>query len=362
MSKFAPLAILSSLVSNVFLTPLVVLIASVRSTLNLRKSSLFPIYALLTADLPRVGGQAVMEGVMMRNGDSFGLAARVKEEIIAERKGWNSFLPESVRTRPFLRGVPVLIETLVNGIKALNRSAELQGEAEGEELTKWQLALTLLASFAMAAVLFLVIPHGLSWLMGILGLAGSVQGISFHIWDGLFKTMMLAGYIACVRRIPEIKRVFQYHGAEHKTIHAFETGKPVDLALAAAQSRLHPRCGTTFLLFVIFISILIHTIAVPLLLFFWSPESSIAMHGLTLVFKLLLIFPIAACAYELIRFAGRMRPGLCATLLNTPGMALQRLTTAEPDEKQLEVAIVALKEALGSDSQFDVRTVPYTRA
>lgn len=298
---------------------------------------------------------------MMRNGRAFGLAARVRGEVVAERRGWYSFLPETVRNRPFVRGFPVLVETLVNGIKSLNRSAELQGAADDRPMEGWHLVATLVVSLAFAVVLFLLIPHGLSWLMGVAGLGGGVEGVSFQLWDGLFKMLMLVGYIAVIGRIPEIRRVFQYHGAEHMTIHAFETGLPVDAALAAAQSRLHPRCGTTFLLFVICIAVLLQAILVPLFLYLWTPDNAVLKHGVTLVFKLALMVPISALSYELIRFSGCMKESLWARVLRAPGLALQLLTTRVPDTEQLEVAVVALKEALGPDSPYEVRTCPYSR-
>ena len=160
--------------------------------------------------------------------------------------------------------------------------------------------------------------------------------------------------------MPDIRRVFQYHGAEHKTIHAFESGEEVNAANAARMSRLHPRCGTTFLLFVICISIILHAVLVPMLLALYTPQSAVAKHALTLFFKLLLMVPISALAYELIRYAARLREGFWATILRAPGLALQRLTTYEPDESQLEVAVVALREALGPDDGARVHTVAYT--
>ena len=161
--------------------------------------------------------------------------------------------------------------------------------------------------------------------------------------------------------MPEIRRVFQYHGAEHKVIHAFEAGGDVDAATAARMSRLHPRCGTTFLLFVISISIILHAVLVPLLLFIYCPEGAVAKQALTIVFKLLLMVPISALAYELIRYAARMPDGFMATLLRAPGLTLQRMTTAEPDERQLDVAVVALREALGAQAGDNIITAPYRR-
>ncbi len=312
--------------------------------------------------MPLVGGQAVLEGVMMRNGTSYGLGARLRSRIVGERRVWSSFLSNRVRNTPFVRGFPILVETLVNGIKTLNRSAELQGEDDEQPMEGWSLAATLAASIVFAILLSVVIPHGLTWLLSLAGLSGDVSGVSFQIWDGLFKLVILVVYILAIRRVREIHRVFQYHGAEHKTIHAFETGQDVDVDLAAAQSRLHPRCGTTFLLFVVFLSVAVHAVFVPLLLAVWQPESVLVKHLGTLCFKILLVAPVASCSYELIRASAKMGNGFWAGLLRAPGLGLQRLTTAEPEREHLEVALVALKEALGPGSPHVVHTVDYERA
>ncbi len=311
--------------------------------------------------MPLVGGQAVLEGVMMRNGGAYGLGVRLRHKVVGERRVWSSFLSGGLRTTPFVRGFPVLLETLVNGIRTLNRSAELQGDDDGKPMEGWQLALTLVVSLVFALMLSVFIPHGLTWLLSLTGLSGDVDGISFQIWDGLFKLLILLGYILLIGRLPEIRRVFQYHGAEHKTIHAFETGQDVDVELAASQSRLHPRCGTTFLLFVVFLSVLCHAIVVPFFLAIWQPEGALVKHLGTLLFKLFLVIPVASLAYELIRSSAKMRDNACSRCLRWPGLMLQRLTTVEPEHEHLEVALVALKEALGPGSPCVVRTVPYDR-
>ena len=317
----------------------------------------------LTADCPPVGGQAVMEGVMMRNGDTYGLAVRRPDGVIrAQRLPWFSLTRHAWLKKPFVRGFPVLLETLVNGIQALNRSVEAAAQGEEEELSGWHLALSLGLALVMAVALFVVAPHLLSLVMLWLHLGGDVEGLSFHLWDGFFKCCIFMGYIRLISYVPDIRRVFQYHGAEHKTIHAFESGGEVSAAGAARMSRLHPRCGTTFLLFVICISIILHAVLVPLLLMIYTPQSAVAKHALTIAFKLLLMVPISALAYELIRYAARMPDGFWATLLRAPGLALQRLTTYEPDEAQLDVAVVALREALGPDAGDNIRTAPYTEA
>ena len=147
--------------------------------------------------------------------------------------------------------------------------------------------------------------------------------------------------------LPDIRRVFCYHGAEHKTIHAYESGDTVTPESAIRFSRLHPRCGTTFLLFVMSIAILLHTVLVPLLLLVWTPDSAVAKHLFTIVFKLLLMVPISALSYELIRYAARLGDGFWGRLLRAPGMFLQLLTTRDPELDQVEVAVAALASAVG---------------
>lgn len=291
-----------------------------------------------------------MEGVMMRNGSRYALAVRLPDgSISVETRPWYSLTNSPLLRKPFLRGFPTLVETLVNGIKALNRSAECSAGNEGEEIKGWHLVLTLIVSLALAIGLFVVVPHVLSIAMNWLGLGGDVNGVSFHIWDGLFKFLIFIGYILSISLLPDIRRVFCYHGAEHKTIHAYESGREVDADSAQLFSRLHPRCGTTFLLFVMSIAILLHTVLVPLFLLVWTPESPVLKHMATIFFKVLLMVPISALSYELIRYAARLGNSVWGRILRAPGMFLQLLTTREPDKGQLEVAVAALAGATGKN-------------
>ncbi|MDR0816943.1 MAG: DUF1385 domain-containing protein [Desulfovibrio sp.] len=302
-----------------------------------------------------------MEGVMMRNGGVYALAVRMPDgSIIARRLPWFSMTRRPLLKKPFLRGFPILLETLINGIRALNLSAESAAQTEETRLTAPQLALTLALALIMAVGLFVVAPHLLSLLMLWLHLGGDVEGVSFHLWDGFFKCAIFMAYIKLISCAPDIRRVFQYHGAEHKSIHAYEAGGEVNVTQAAQQSRLHPRCGTTFLLFVICLSILLHTLLVPLLLVLIPPQTIWLKHCLTVAFKLLLVIPISAIAYEMIRYAARLPEGLRAAVLRTPGLTLQKLTTCEPDMRQLDVALVALREALGPEAGEHIHTAPYS--
>ena len=304
--------------------------------------------------LPLVGGQAVMEGVLMRNGASYALAVRRPSgSISVESRRWRTMGPQGLRATRFLRGFPILVETLSNGVRALNRSADLSmGEDDAEPMSRRQVICTLLMALGAAVALFVAAPHLLALGMEWLGLAGDMTGVSFHLWDGLFKFLMFIGYIAAISFMPDIRRVFQYHGAEHKTIHAFERGGMVTVATARACSRLHPRCGTTFLLFVLSVAIVLHAVTVPLLLMAWNPSSALARHLGIMCFKILLIAPVSALAYEIIRYAATLKDGFWGRLLRAPGLFLQLLTTREPDDEQLEVAVVALREALGPDSPY----------
>ncbi len=307
-------------------------------------------FALASSSAP-LGGQAVMEGVMMRHGDTYALALRLPDgSIAAERRPWFFLSRSALLSKPFLRGFPILIETLVNGIKALNRSAQQGAQGAGEDIQGWQLVLTLFLALGLAIGLFVVTPHLMSIGMQWLNLGGGVEGLSFHLWDGLFKFLIFIAYIFAISFVPDIRRVFQYHGAEHKVIRAYEAEGDITVSGSARFSRLHPRCGTTFLLFVLSISIVLHAVLVPLMLWFWTPAGPVAKHALTIAFKLLLMIPISAAAYELIRYAAALSDGPAASLLRAPGMLLQMLTTYEPDKGQIEVALAALAEALGDQA------------
>jgi len=328
------------------------LTVSAKNMRNLKRNRFsFLLRGIWLASCQTIGGQAVMEGVMMRNSDVYGLAVRGPDgEIHSESRPWRSLTRRAWSRCPFVRGFPILLETMINGIKALNRSVEMSG---GEEVPSsgWQMGLGLALALAVALGLFVVAPHLLSLAMLGLGYGGDVEGLAFHLWDGFYKCAIFMGYIWLISFIPDIRRVFEYHGAEHKTIHAYERSENPDVDEAARMSRLHPRCGTTFLLFVICLSIVLQALLVPGLLLLWTPESAVAKHVLTIMFKLLLVIPISALAYELIRNAAKLPPGIAASIVQAPGLTLQRLTTREPGRDQLEVALAALSAATESEGR-----------
>lgn len=309
-----------------------------------------------------VGGQAVMEGVMMRNQNRLAVAVRKPDgSIVVNARQWFTLSKSAFLQRRFVRGFPMLIETLVNGIQALNYSATQSVDKEEDgEIKPWHLAATLVVSIGLALGLFVVLPHLFSLGMKWLGLSGDAEGLTFHLWDGAFKFAIFISYILGISFLPDIKRVFQYHGAEHKVIWTYEDGNAITPGSASLRSRLHPRCGTTFLLFVLSIAILIHAVLVPALLAIWIPQTAFAKHGFIILLKLGLMAPISAVAYETIKYAAKINDTLLGRILSAPGLLLQMLTTKEPDEQQLEVAIVALKEALGTDAPADVETPEYS--
>jgi len=312
------------------------------------RRALFP---LLFAN-PTVGGQAVIEGVMMRAKNRLAIAVRKPDgEIVVEVRPWFTLTDAAILKKPFLRGFPVLLETLVNGIKALNFSAMQSAvDEEGEsELTPWHLVVTMIVALGVALGLFVVVPHFLSAVMQWLGLSGDVESLSFNAWDGLYKMLVFVGYIAIISFVPDIRRVFQYHGAEHKVIWNFESGEPLSIGTAQLQSRLHPRCGTSFLLFVLAVSIMLHTVMVPLLLKLYKPEMYMLKHLYIVSAKLLFMIPVSCVAYEIIRFAGKFNTNVLCRMLCWPGLALQMLTTKEPDDSQVEVAMAALKCAVSEE-------------
>lgn len=284
----------------------------------------------------------------MRNGNVCGIAIRLPGgRIFTKRMLWRPVGQANWLQWPFFRGFPILLESLVNGIRALNLSAVVVGFTDYAHPV--QLVLNIFLAALVAIALFIGAPHLLALLMMLSGFGGDVESLSFHLWDGLFKCLIFIGYIAIISCIPDIHRMFEYHGAEHKIIHAWEQGVGFDEA--KEMSRLHPRCGTTFLLFVICVAIIAQAVFVPFFLRVMPPATEVVKHVLSLCCKILLVIPVSACAYELIRLSDKMQPGILSALLQGPGLALQKLTTREPGLAQLEVAQVALCEALAEKCQ-----------
>ena len=304
----------------------------------------------------RVGGQAVLEGVMMRSPNSYVVVCRLPDGRLAVRESpWRSVWNRLKFLRfPFLRGGVVLVEALHNGIDALSFSAKEQAssleeadEGGGAELSPAAVTGTIALSIALAFGIFIAVPHALAWAAG--GLLGidlkEGTSLPFHGIVGGFKALLFVGYLAAISRLPDIRRVFMYHGAEHKSIHAWEHGEELTVENARRHSRFHPRCGTSFLFLVIVVSVVVFSVAfafMPVLV----PGSRVANQALYVLIKLPLLFPIAGLAYEAQKLSSRAPDHPLVRFLIWPGMALQRITTVEPTDDMLEVAVLSLRKVL----------------
>lgn len=278
--------------------------------------------------LPTYGGQAVLEGVMMRGARTCAVAVRAPDQSIVFK---HEELPAAYRGRlarlPFLRGLLVLWDSLALGMRALAFSAAVQS-GEASPVGSASMAVTMVISFAFAILLFFVTP-------AVVGIAAERilrQAADWaHAIEGLTRLGILLVYLWAVGRMPEIRRVFAYHGAEHKTINAFEAGASLTITGVTPFSRQHPRCGTAFLLTVVVFSVVLFSLLPPMSL------------GLRLGSRVLAIPLLAALAYEYIRLTARWSDRAWMKPLIAPNLALQNLTTREPDAGMIEVAIAAFQ-------------------
>lgn len=283
-----------------------------------------------------IGGQAVIEGVLIKSKKWIVTAVRnPKGKIIFRKKRNKSLSKKKIFSLPLIRGIIVLIETLAEGYSALDYSARIAGEDEHKKVSAFYIILSLVLALAFAILIFKVLP-----LAFVQFLNTKVElfknRLVFNLSEGLLKIMILVGYIALISMMKEIRRVFQYHGAEHKAVHCYEKEGCLSLANSIKYSTSHPRCGTSFLLYVITISILVYAL-LPMEMPFWQKA----------VWRLLLLPFIAGLAYEIIKISARFPNSAFFKALTWPGMFLQKMTTREPDKKQLEVALFAAKKAIG---------------
>ncbi len=271
-----------------------------------------------------IGGQAVIEGVMMRNKEKLSIAVRLPSGKIKLKKEKSSQFPKFFDFF-FFRGVVGLGYTLYDGIKALSWSSEQQ-LGKKEKLTKMEFAGTILVSLIFAVLLFVVLPFFSAWLI-------HPEGFWFNFLDGLIRMTVFLAYLAVISRIKEVQILFQYHGAEHQVISCHEAGKELTVSNARQFSRFHPRCGTSFLFLIILLSIIIFSFVSGSL---WQKLAG----------RILLLPVIAGIGYEAIRLSGKHRNRLLVRAAIAPGLWLQRITTKKPNGRQLEVGIAALKGVL----------------
>jgi uncharacterized protein YqhQ len=280
----------------------------------------------------QIGGQAVIEGVMMRGVENWSLAVRRPDESIGVHDwplvSWMKRYP--LLKTPILRGIVALVESLVIGVRALTLSANESLGEEERELSKKEIGLTLLIALAFAIGLFFILPLFLTGLFkDQLG-----EGIGFWLVEGLVRVGIFVAYLVVITQFRDLRRVFEYHGAEHMAIHALEHGEKLTVGNVGKYRTLHLRCGTSFLLIVLVVSIVVFAI-VRWPAWYWLVLSRIVLVPL-----------IAGISYEIIRFAGRHEKSAVVRLVMGPGLALQWLTTKQPDDEQIEVAIAALDKVV----------------
>ena len=297
-----------------------------------------------------VGGQAVIEGVMMKNADRLAVAVRKSDgEIELEKRNISSWIKrKGIDKLPFLRGVFVLLDSMVDGIKALNFSAEFFEDEEdgsepgkidkfienmfGDKASDVMIYVSVAISIVLTVLLFIMLP---TFIGGLLKSATD-NVVLLNLSEGLLRVCIFAGYVYAISFNEDIRRVYEYHGAEHKSIHCYESGQELTPENAAKFTTIHPRCGTNFMFVVLIISMLLFS------LFGWpSPLERV-------LYRLILLPVVSGISYEIIRLAGKSNTPLLKPLI-WPGLMMQKITTREPDISQLEVAISALKAVVETE-------------
>ncbi|NQU79453.1 DUF1385 domain-containing protein [Candidatus Woesearchaeota archaeon] len=273
-----------------------------------------------------VGGQAVIEGVLMKNGNKIAIAIRKpNKQITVKRQRIRSLAKKfKLLGLPFVRGPVNLIEMLFLGIKALNYSANESMDEDESKISKSEFAITTIIAIAVAIGIFIILPLYLTKITG-------AKGVMFNIIDGLIRVCVFLIYITAISFMSDVRRLFEYHGAEHKTVNCYEAGKPLNPANVKKFSTIHRRCGTTFILIVLTISIIVFSLIVT--------DSFLVKMGS----RILLLPVIAGISYELLKLGSKYPKNIILNALITPGLLLQKITTREPDKKQIEVAISAFK-------------------
>ena len=308
-----------------------------------------------------IGGQALIEGIMMRGPDKDAIVVRTKDGLHVETMPRKKNPPKSWKNLPFIRGVFNFFDAQVVGIKALLRSADLAPEEMQEEPSKFDrwlekklgsetfqkaiVGIAMCMGLGLSVVLFFLLPMVIGgffdrWIRSNLGV---------NLIEGVIRMVIFLTYMLLISRMEEMRRVFSYHGAEHKTIRCYEAGLPLTVENVRQQTRLHPRCGTSFLLVVMVISILVFSVASSALLAavpaLETIRGTFGYRLLMIVFKLLLLPLVVGITYEINRWAGRRDNGF-TKILTAPGMWLQHFTTNEPDDSMIQVGIAALEAVL----------------
>jgi uncharacterized protein YqhQ len=282
--------------------------------------------------MPHYGGQALIEGILMRGKQYLVASFRTPDgTIVSEQEKLTGIYKSGIAKVPFLRGLIILWDSLILGMKYISISANYQAESEDEKIEGGSLTLTVLLSIALAVGLFFILPTFLAELLAKL-LHSSALGT--NVIEGLVRLVILVGYIWVIGLSPDIARVFSYHGAEHKTINAYEDGVEMNVDNVMKYPVAHPRCGTAFLLTLVILSIIVFSLLGPLTL--W----------LKIVSRVALIPVLAMLSYELIRWTGDHLENPVVRTLAKPNLMLQSLTTRQPDRDMVEVALTSFKQLL----------------
>jgi len=285
------------------------------------------------------GGQAVIEGVMMRGRKHMAtVVSRPNGELVEDTQSLPSIYTGRLRTVPFLRGVIVLIEALAIGIKTLMYSANVSLEEEGEKVEGWLIWVVLAFSMAVAVAIFFVTPLFVTRLFNV------TSSVLFHLIEGFIRLGIFIAYLGLIGLMPDIKRVFAYHGAEHKVVNAHEAGAPLEVEAVREYSTAHVRCGSSFLFVVLVVAIVV---------FAMTGRPTLWVMVLS---RVVLIPVIAALGYEVIYFGARHTQNPLVRAVLAPGLWLQALTTRQPDDRQLAVAVAALNRVLAAERAEEMAT------
>ncbi len=293
-----------------------------------------------------IGGQAVIEGVMIRSPKYNVVAVRKNKKIITKK--------EKLKLRKgkfykllVVRGFFNLIDMLVLGMRSLMWSAEQQlGEEKEEKIGKFGTTLMILFSVVIAISLFMALPY---FLTSIFGLKEEIQPFFFNFIDGIIRIKIFLLYIIAISLMKDVKVLFQYHGAEHKAVHCYENGEKLDAKNMKKYTTLHPRCGTAFIMIVLVVSILVFSVITPIILYFFPELASMHVFPRKLILFLIrisLLPLIAGISYEFLKFSAKYENKAVMKIFILPGLLMQKITTKEPNKKQMEVAIEAVKKIL----------------
>lgn len=300
-----------------------------------------------------IGGQAVIEGVMMKGPNDIAIAVRKPDqEIVIKKEVLKGLTKSPFAKMPIVRGVIALVDAMILGVKSLTYSAEFfeeEDEAPKSKFEQWidrvfgekandiLIYLSVFIALAMGMLIFIISPTLVTNFLK----TKITHPLLLNMVEGFFRIFIFIGYVLLISRMKDVQRVFQYHGAEHKTIHCYENGLPLTVENARQFTTLHPRCGTSFLIIVMVISFILFS------LIGWPNPL------MRILFRFLLMPVVAGISYEIIRWAGKSQSKMVC-MISYPGLLMQKLTTREPDDSQLEVAIAAMKNVLVDDKEADL--------